>query len=339
MTLVNGTSGPDLIDLQTVPQDGTPNVAKGFAGDDTIKGIANYGFAGNDDFIDGGDGNDYLEGRGGQDTLIGGEGNDTFAGDGFRSSSGFRGFIDAGSGNDFLELTLGSSQTDNSIDGGEGFDTLNKLFFQGSTSGVVDLGNISATLPSGNSALKNVEAVREVYSGEGDSNTIIDSAGLDNEIYIYGTSVVDGGGGNDKITDYRVANSTLRGGEGDDTLGVSISSIKPAMARSNLLEGGDGNDQITYTAYDFAIDFSTNATLNGGAGDDQIIAAYSLDVFVQGGDGNDTISTYERFGKRGGTTPCWEEMAMTLPMMVLVTIRCLVAMVMTLSMVILILFL
>ncbi|MCQ4346295.1 type I secretion C-terminal target domain-containing protein [Pseudomonas stutzeri] len=107
-----------------------------FAGDDTIKGSSKEG-----NYLQGGAGNDKIDGNSGADWLFGGEGNDTIkglAGDDYLDGGDGNDILDGGAGNDILyggagndtlkggagnDELLGGSGND-SLDGGAGSDLL-----------------------------------------------------------------------------------------------------------------------------------------------------------------------------------------------------------------------
>jgi RTX calcium-binding nonapeptide repeat (4 copies) len=121
--------------------------------------------------------------------------------------------------------------------------------------------------------------------------------------------MIDGGDGNDKIDINGVGSNlitqpvTILGGNGDDTIGGSTGG--PILA-----DGEAGNDTISFnTTYLYVggtrnrdslnAAFSTNwnlpaNTILGGDGDDTLMG--SLDDHIDGGNGNDTATTWVIFG-------------------------------------------
>lgn len=101
-----------------------------------------------------------------------------------------------------------------------------------------------------------------------------------------GTSTIDAGGGNDTVTG-QMDGGAVALGSGRDTVDLAVSgpvSLLDAM----LLTAGSGNDHITIT--------TTRAQLivQGEGGDDKIDLSDTLqfgNYTVDGGDGNDTITT------------------------------------------------
>jgi Ca2+-binding RTX toxin-like protein len=251
------------------------------AGDDLVLGAAG------DDFILGGDGNDSIDGGLGNNNLSGGRGSfdwalysdassaltvDMISGRVRRSTgddilTDFEGFL-SGRFSDFI---MGSS-TNETLDGGEGDDTLlggqgigDWISFISSPAGVtanLTLGRSSG--PAGNDSFSGFEG-------------IIGSHGDDE---LFGLSVRD----------------TLIGSEGNDTLGGG--------ADSDLLIGGSGSDIVSYTAevrpvtinLSSGIGFGSSGTdsiieVEGAFGsrfDDSMIGSSQHDTLL-GGPGNDTL--------------------------------------------------
>ncbi|WP_313436650.1 Ig-like domain-containing protein [Novosphingobium sp.] len=96
-----------LLDLSLLNASGSPNVIEGGTGNDTLNGTAGndrlYGHAGTD-VLNGGNGNDFLRGGAGADTLNGGAGNDTLVYDAADT------LIDGGTGTDTLLIDSGTGQ-------------------------------------------------------------------------------------------------------------------------------------------------------------------------------------------------------------------------------------
>jgi Ca2+-binding RTX toxin-like protein len=102
-----------------------------------------------------------------------------------------------------------------------------------------------------------------------------------------GDDHLDGGEGDDILSDLLGGNDTLIGGAGNDviTSDERVWLLDPGKSAFNRFDGGDGNDSIT----------STNRTpdgyeiVDGGAGNDFIRIDSLGGGFILGGDGNDTI--------------------------------------------------
>ncbi|WP_281286431.1 calcium-binding protein [Pleionea sediminis] len=251
---------------------------------DSIKGFSGQehhldGGAGNDkleghnltDTLIGGEGNDTLRGHSGNDTLIGGQGNDTLQGDygddTYRFSVGFgRDTInnyDRDNSVDTIVFDSTINSSDITLEINSGYDLVIRHGSTGDTIVVTDHFNAG-------SAYSNDRAINSIlFEGEGiewDRDTIASMilAGTNDDDSIKGFSGqehnLDGGSGNDKLEGHNLTD-TLIGGEGNDTL--------RGHSGNDTLIGGQGND-----------------TLQGDYGDDTY--RYSI------GFGNDKIVNYDR---------------------------------------------
>jgi len=133
-----------------------------------------------------------------------------------------------------------------------------------------------------------------VYGGDGDD-----------KIVGYGRYEAHGGTGNDILTGYargdkedaekKYEGATLYGDEGNDVIKSTVGS----------LHGGDGNDYLLITGTEYYTHGRATSEVYGDAGDDVLIAHPGYrdywyieqgirDIFdiLDGGDGNDTITTY-----------------------------------------------
>lgn len=248
MTIVEGTSGSDLIDefyvdpLNNSVSD-ADDFVQGFQGDDTIFGL------GGEDTIDGGADDDTLIGGAGADGLFGGSGIDTAS---YSTSSsvsitladGFGNGGDAENDTFFLiENLIGSAQpdflegdsSDNRLEGGAGDDTLS-----GGAGGADVLiggsGNDTATYYT--SALA---VIVSLLTGTGDSDTLT------------GIEHLTGSGSSDTLS-------------GDDT--------------GNTLNGIDGNDLLRGEfGNDILMGEQGNDTLDGGPGADYMVGGFQDDTY------------------------------------------------------------
>ncbi|WNB78142.1 calcium-binding protein [Methylomonas koyamae] len=271
------------------------NKLEGMAGDDTLSGEAG------NDILDGGDGNDWLLLSKGDDTLIGGKGDDTFT-----QYESINNVINPTPG-----LTYSTGK--DSIDGGDGIDTLNlqkaEINYAISKSGTdlvftdkTTAGNIitvknnvefiafeginpiafsdfwAATASSGDDVLYN--------RGSGSYNFATQLFTPNNAFIPNGPlPTIDGLAGNDKLFGSQYAD-TLIGGLGNDYLN--------GFSGSDVLIGGDGSDTLVVSnPYSrFAPNLADSIELNGGVGDD----VYLLDGFdtyqninVTDNSGSDTL--------------------------------------------------
>ncbi len=95
--------------------------------------------------------------------------------------------------------------------------------------------------------------------------------------------LLEGLGGNDRLTDSLGGGDQLDGNAGDDIIVVSRQGATPP---SNVaINGGDGNDELRFSD-DRLID---RATIEGGAGDDRIFIDGGRVATAHGGDGDDVF--------------------------------------------------
>jgi Ca2+-binding RTX toxin-like protein len=207
----------------------------GFGGNDTISGGAG------DERLAGHQGDDRISGGGGLDWLHGGEGND---------------LLEGGAGNDVVTpfsissqgIVSGTAYGSDTIDGGEGVDT---LYLWGAPSAAVV--NLTTGVLTGGGA-----------GGTGSATF----AGIED---VVGTGFADSIAGNS-------ADNTIRGGEGVDTIdgGAGDDSIYgdnfETGPHADLLFGGSGNDRVVGGDAADTVDGGTgNDTLHGQIGDDAYV--------------------------------------------------------------------
>lgn len=309
MALIRGTSRGD-----TLPGTAEADEIHGLQGNDTIRAGAG------DDLVFGEDGDDILDGEAGQDSVHGGNGNDTLTGtdsgllDGGNGHDRFillfdgRGgdliayggaghdsfvslnagqpsgdfifgvdmygeagndsftferiqasLMDGGSGNDSFSI---GNMLSGTINGGSGADTIRARTMLGTISG--DAGNDTISIGGAK--------VGSRISG-GDGNDVISVGG--------GAAVIDGGAGNDSITDgldLFSKPSQLLGGIGNDTLrsygldnldGGEERDILESSGFGNVMTGGSGADRFVYGSLvnPMSIRTDTITDFNARAGD------------------------------------------------------------------------
>jgi Ca2+-binding RTX toxin-like protein len=204
-----------------------------------------------DNVLNGGNGNDTLDGLGGNDTLFGGNGSDVLSG---------------GSGNDVLH---GGNAKD-VLNGGSGDDEL--------------FGD------NGDDLLNGDDGADHLYGGNGvdDLNGGLGDDLLDGGL---GADRMAGGQGNDiYIVDNVADKITENAGEGTDTvrttlatytLGSNLEILEYVGTKSFTAVGDSGDNQI--------VGGSGNDNLDGGAGNDTLTGGAGADT-IKGGDGDDTIT-------------------------------------------------
>ena len=287
--VIDGGSGSDIIYGWG---DGEPAYLGNYEyDDDTI-----FGGTGND-IIYGGLGNDALYGEGGNDTIFGGDGIDYIVGgddnDEIRGGLG-NDYIVGGSGND----QLSGDEDDDIVVGGTGNDTI----FGGSGMDRLygDAGDDTIRLGTGGEAYGGI-GNDEIWGGYGTGTTLIDGGAGNDYIYDYyytlaeySTDTFLGGVGDDTILGYHgtnfidggAGNDHLSGGVDDDTIlgGDGDDYITDKGGTNNTIDGGSGNDVIRNGGLG-------GAAINAGDGDDTVLGGYGNDV-IEGGSGVDKIYGY-----------------------------------------------
>jgi Ca2+-binding RTX toxin-like protein len=270
------------------------NIVLAMGGNDTI--IAGYYTS----YIDGGDGNDDLDGRLSQyaQTILGGAGDDLI-----RANSGTGTRTNGGTGNDIIYAS------NNVANGGDGNDIIYGLdnnsfglfgdagddqLYSGNTNAAISerlVGGSGADLLVGNSGFDTI------FTGDYDAaSTLGNDAGLE-------VDTVQAGGGNDRV--WIGYGDNADGGAGSDILyltllgaaaGVTLNtgtlmSATPATLGGGTIVNFEQIGRITGSAFDdtFTISGMTvSLTVNSGDGADRVTAITSAVVF-NGGNGDDTF--------------------------------------------------
>jgi Ca2+-binding RTX toxin-like protein len=275
------------VDLRTVATSATTTIFDTLMGvenmvgtelADTITGDANDNTLsgnGGDDVLSGKGGNDELHGDEGDDTLDGGMGDDMLTGNAGKDS------VKGGDGNDVIlqdieAYAAGSSGAWDTLDGGDGADTVNysSTVFPasgraGTVAGEVTAGGIDANLLTGQAIkfrgagfsvydiLIGIESVTgtnlndtltgddnaNALDGRGGDDVLIGNGGDDILIGGYGNDKISGGDGNDDLAGEAGVDS-VSGGDGDDEIEQSIE------VASDTLDGGAGRDTADYSGTD-----------------------------------------------------------------------------------------
>ena len=201
----------------------------GGAGNDRIDGWHQAesftGGAGNDriktwlgnDVLDGGDGDDTLEGAGGSDRLLGGAGNDTLAPDGYEELAAD--VVDGGDGIDTIESDYSSRFSDLdppvAITFGSGAD-------DGRPGEGDDLNGVERLVLSVGGKVVGSDAGEYVKLHQvGDNGELIGNGGNDELRGGDGQDRIDGGDGDDKI-DGGFGDDTITGGPGRDSISADL---------------------------------------------------------------------------------------------------------------------
>jgi Ca2+-binding RTX toxin-like protein len=293
-TLVGGLGDDDMYGgdrgrgaIYDVENDEWDDIIYADGGDSMDGGAGNDyldGGEGGDDSLIGGVGDDELwGGEGGSDSLVGGDGNDALYGgeglDMFEAGGGYQGdgnnSLDGGNGNDYL---YGGEGGDDTLIGGAGDD-------------IMDGGGMTMTAaqpPEPESPEDPPIDPIAVFAADGDDS-------------------MDGGAGNDSMFGGEGGSDTMLGGLGNDTMDGGISAAAGSMDTEIVevldgddeMDGGAGNDSMYggEGGYDSMIGGDGNDTLDGADGDDDLMgdagndALYGGEGFdeIAGGAGNDTL--------------------------------------------------
>ena len=266
----------------TLEEEGEQNYLDGGAGDDVIAG-ASY-----DDTIDGGSGIDYIMAGAGRDVIAGGTGNDIIYSDSF--------YVETSSGSitrDFIAPDVMPGEVS-----GQGFYSRAYFYRDG-----VDMDTLFDPDEDYNDLIDGGDGADTIFGEIGHDNI---AGGANNDVLFgdrpfsagyfdgiasgfqklssryHGDDVIDGGTGNDKIiggggSDY------LLGGQGHDTLYGDV-GVKIFDRKADSVVPGDEADAIKasddgWWGKDFLV---------GGEGDD-ILVGEGNDDTLDGGDGNDKL--------------------------------------------------
>ena len=174
-----------------------------------------------------------------------------------------------------------------SLDGGAGDDVI----------GYDGTGPMLAAGDVGNDSITGGPLDDTIYGGDG-NNTLVGAAGDDVLTGGTGTNVINGGDGNDSIVG-GAGNNTIHGDGDNDTIfgesgnntlyGDDGDDFVFAAGGTNTMYGGDGNDTISggFAPPPYGVE-ATAPLISGGAGDDVISGGLGGST-VDGDDGDDLI--------------------------------------------------
>jgi Ca2+-binding RTX toxin-like protein len=275
---IYGHNGNDLLDGGSEDDDlyggfGEDRIFGG-SGNDFLEGDADYPtlwwHGGDDDYLDGGDGNDTLWGNDGDDILIGGTGRDFISGENGNDT------LNGGAGNDSL---YGNAGSDTYVFGrGGGADYLREFGWIGGDDpqpGDVDTIRFDASVSAGDIVVYRsylgYQTLEFHIEGTDDSITVGD--------FFYGSSVAN------SIERLVFADGSMW--ELDDILAEAMRGsyrhdlLTGLYAKDDFIDAGAGNDYVEALEHD--------DTIFGGAGNDGIYAGAGNDILV-GGSGSDLLS-------------------------------------------------
>ncbi|WP_298199282.1 FG-GAP-like repeat-containing protein [Novosphingobium sp.] len=317
ISFVQGSNFADNINVSSYSGNGYSDFTAvfGMGGDDTL--LAGY-YTG---YMDGGDGNDIVDGRGSQylQSVIGGDGDDTlytntntfgsaYGGNG-NDTIYAHGLIRGEAGNDTIYIQ--NSYYPGQVFGDEGDDRIyatqnSAQIFGGSGADLLQGDNGNDLLVTGDRVSLNLAG--GVDDGL-EKDTVIGGLG-DDTIWAGLGDDVDGGSGDDSLylslggstTGQTLSTAGLTGAVGTTLFGGRIvnvetiaqitgSSFADSFTVSGLtamitIDAGDGNDTVTGT--------TSSVRFLGGNGDDRFVSSDAVDIF-DGGTGTNTVD-YARAG-------------------------------------------
>ncbi|MBS5049910.1 MAG: hypothetical protein KHZ29_08525, partial [Desulfovibrionaceae bacterium] len=195
--------------------------------------------------------------------LRGGDGDDVLF------NLGQNAVLDGGKGDDTL-LSMGDGAR---LLGGDGNDTLKivrDIIRKENTAHGINMKATEANLQK--AALEGFEKGQSVFMDGGDGDDVLLS-----EVKLHDSTIL-GGDGDDTLTFGTLVGSSLDAGAGDDM-------IRTDKLSASILRGGDGNDSIAvHTA-------ANGSVVDGGKGDDRLSVQHVRGSgLVRGGDGEDAIN-------------------------------------------------
>ena len=224
-------TGSDLID--TLIGAAAADTIHGNGGNDIINGAASI------DTIHGGAGNDVIDGDGGADILSGGAGNDRFLVD-----------------DDTDFITLASAE---SVDGGEGTDTLRISDTNGTTIASTDLHGLKSVeviQMTGEAAL-NITLDDTLFTNNGVSNLTIQqiqangTATAAGALTVTASALTSANSITANLNPGANIDDSITGGAGDDTVTyLSTTSAANGLEATDTFTGGKGTDTLAITMDD-----------------------------------------------------------------------------------------
>ncbi|KAF5884565.1 cadherin domain-containing protein [Rhizobium sp. PEPV16] len=246
---VTGSSGDD-----TITTGAGNDTISGGDGADTLNGGAGndhlHGGIGNDT-LNGGDGNDQIFGDGGNDIIRGGAGNDTITDGDVGNFSPDLGLvpevldIDAGDGNDVIIVQPFAPLVFGTVNGGDGFDTLQAPDLRGLTIENFEVLDTARFQVAGSSAQFEsfdsiVGSINPFDVVSRPSLAITDSAHLDLSDELRGHGAF--------ITGYGSSIDVKAGGGEDEFTGTDGNDIFEGGGGYNIIDGGAGTDTAVFSA-------------------------------------------------------------------------------------------
>lgn len=312
--LLDGGAGTDLLDASSYISKFTFNLASGLSGrnDERFFNFESLVSGAGDDFLEGTEGDNRIEGGPGKDFIDGLAGDDTLFGDSGPDTIYGREGNDAIRGGDGKDNIFGGSG-DDSITGGKGADKIqgedgDDRLFGGNDNDFVDGGNGNDLLEGGDDQdaiwgregddiLRGQDGADFMVGGNG-ADLLFGGAGRDHLFGGGSNDLLDGGDGNDYLSGIW-GDDILVGGDGTDILrGDSGDDVLRGGNDRDELIGGDGDDVLFGGA--------GRDTLEGGLGRDLLYGGSEDDIFVFQSDAKsdrnapDVIVDFEGSGRGGG---------------------------------------
>ena len=247
-TLVGG-DGNDYIDAT----DTNDASIIGGQGNDTIL-VSAITVSENSMYLDGGEGDDYIQNANDSSQIYAGEGNNII------DSYGSNVTITAGAGNDTIVNQVASNVI---INAGDGDNVITEILDY-------EVANVE-----GKDTLINYYENSTITAGSGN-----DSVYNEGGYYLN----LETGAGNDTVTNIHGYYPTISTGAGDD-------SVVIGKGHYQNISTGDGNDVIIGSVVGGGWAMGGHASIDAGAGEDYIDTGYTNDSSIFGGEGNDTIIT------------------------------------------------
>lgn len=247
-TLVGG-NGNDYIDAT----DTNDASVLGGQGNDTIL-VSAITASENSMYLDGGEGDDYIQNANDSSQIYAGEGNNSV------DSYGSNVTITSGAGNDTITNQVASNVV---INAGDGDNVITEILDY-------EVANVE-----GKDTLINYYENSTITAGSGN-----DSVYNEGGYYLN----LETGAGNDTVTNIHGYYPTISTGAGDD-------SVVIGKGHYQNISTGDGNDVIIGSVVGGGWAMGGHATIDAGAGEDYIDTGYTNDSSIFGGEGNDTIIT------------------------------------------------
>jgi Ca2+-binding RTX toxin-like protein len=279
LTLDGSGLTSDTLNFNGAAEDDSKVSVTGGAGHDTIVGT-NSALT---DTLDGGSGNDTIQGNAGADSLVGGDGNDTFV------------YNSASDESDAGEVIDGSSNTDRILVTGSGVTTVD---FTNDT--ITSIETLDMTQDSVGAADGADQTVRMTNAQIDGLSTINSDAGSSSPT-VSDTLIVS-----DAVTSSMLDGTVVSGTltlqlsdqSGGTVVGQALTLVNATLGATDLLKVDASALSSDTFSFDASADSNSIVSVTGGAANDTLVGAASfLGDTLKGGLGNDSL-----VGGAGGDT-------------------------------------